>query len=88
MSSNDELGLIRATVRTVLRRDLGSVDHEKLTVPECPQKSCDTRFVGVNLEDYGVHLVKHHSLYRSSQRKLTDALVRESKRAEERQEMG
>ena len=87
--TEDQINPIIATVRTILERDLPSVDHKNLYVAECPcnpsHGECDTEFVGANLEDYGVHLVKEHSLYPRSQRQLTDALIRESRRAEQRQ---
>lgn len=84
MPQDNQIGLIRAIVRLALERDFAANPGE-ISVPKCPYKGCETKFIGANLEDYAVHLVKEHPLHRSSQKRLYHALTKEIRRAEDRQ---
>lgn len=77
----DETGLVRGTIRLALDRDFGD-DAAETPIHSCGFDNCDTQFLGMTAEDYGVHLVTEHGLCRRSQRKLYNALARGINRSE------
>ena len=84
MSDTDASGveqIARGAVRTALDRDLPEMDGE-VHVDECQYRGCEQAFLGVTLEDYGVHLLTEHPRI-MSQRRLYRALKEANESATE-----